>query len=75
MYISCHCVLTIRNSGGPRICIGQQYALTTTGYTIARLVQRFDKLGDLQRHGEVLKHAYDVTTAPLTASMKLHVAS
>ncbi|KAL4735420.1 cytochrome P450 [Aspergillus similis] len=28
-------------NGGPRICLGQQYALTEASYTIVRLMQRF----------------------------------
>ncbi|KAH9208984.1 cytochrome P450 [Leptodontidium sp. 2 PMI_412] len=28
-------------NGGPRICVGQQFALTEAGYTIVRLVQEF----------------------------------
>jgi cytochrome P450 len=28
-------------NGGPRICLGQQYALTEAGYVTARLVQEF----------------------------------
>ncbi|KAI4191103.1 MAG: hypothetical protein L6R41_000324 [Letrouitia leprolyta] len=31
-------------NGGPRICIGQQFALTEIGYTVVRIVQRFDRL-------------------------------
>lgn len=31
-------------NGGPRICIGQQFALTEMGYTIVRLLQRFERL-------------------------------
>ncbi|TAQ89228.1 hypothetical protein B7494_g2433 [Chlorociboria aeruginascens] len=31
-------------NGGPRICIGQQFALTEMGYTIVRLLQVFDKV-------------------------------
>ncbi|KAK6606379.1 cytochrome P450 52A5 [Botrytis cinerea] len=31
-------------NGGPRICIGQQFALTEMGYTIVRLLQNFDGL-------------------------------
>ncbi|KAF1956855.1 cytochrome P450 52A12 [Byssothecium circinans] len=30
-------------NGGPRICIGQQFALTEAGYVIVRLLQRFEK--------------------------------
>jgi cytochrome P450 len=28
-------------NGGPRVCLGQDFALLEAGYTIARLVQRF----------------------------------
>jgi cytochrome P450 len=28
-------------NGGPRICIGQQYALTEVGYVLVRMVQEF----------------------------------
>jgi cytochrome P450 len=31
-------------NGGPRICIGQQFALTEMGYTIVRLLQRFERV-------------------------------
>ncbi|RDW57024.1 hypothetical protein BP6252_13896 [Coleophoma cylindrospora] len=31
-------------NGGPRICLGQQFALTEAGYITVRLLQRFDKL-------------------------------
>ncbi|KAF2470455.1 cytochrome P450 [Lindgomyces ingoldianus] len=31
-------------NGGPRICIGQQFALTEAGYVTVRLLQRFDSL-------------------------------
>lgn len=31
-------------SGGPRICIGQQFALTEAGYTITRIMQNFEKI-------------------------------
>lgn len=31
-------------NGGPRICIGQQFALTEAGYVIVRLVQRFQTI-------------------------------
>lgn len=29
-------------NGGPRVCIGQQFALTEAGYTIVRLLQEFE---------------------------------
>lgn len=31
-------------NGGPRICIGQQFALTEAGYVTVRLLQRFEEL-------------------------------
>jgi cytochrome P450 len=31
-------------NGGPRICTGQQFALTESGYTIVRLLPRFKSL-------------------------------
>ncbi|KAG4441899.1 hypothetical protein IFR05_002640 [Cadophora sp. M221] len=31
-------------NGGPRICVGQQFALTEAGYTIVRLVQEFKRV-------------------------------
>lgn len=33
-------------NGGPRICVGQQFALTEASYTIVRLVQEFGGLED-----------------------------
>lgn len=31
-------------NGGPRMCIGQQFALTEAGYTIVRLIQEFKRI-------------------------------
>ncbi|KAB8275173.1 cytochrome P450 [Aspergillus minisclerotigenes] len=31
-------------NGGPRICLGQQYALTVASYTLVRFIQHFDVL-------------------------------
>ena len=31
-------------NGGPRICVGQQFALTEMAYTIVRLMQTFDRI-------------------------------
>jgi cytochrome P450 len=36
-------------NGGPRICIGQQFALTEMGYTIVRLLQRFEHVENFMR--------------------------
>lgn len=31
-------------NGGPRICLGQQYALTEASYTVTRLLQKYDRI-------------------------------
>ncbi|MCJ1228734.1 hypothetical protein MMC12_005395 [Toensbergia leucococca] len=31
-------------NGGPRICVGQQFALTEMGYTVVRILQRFERV-------------------------------
>ncbi|KAF2478158.1 cytochrome P450 [Lindgomyces ingoldianus] len=36
-------------NGGPRICIGQQFALTEMGYTLVRLFQRFEGVENRMR--------------------------
>jgi cytochrome P450 len=33
-------------NGGPRICIGQQFALTEIGYTVVRILQQFSRVED-----------------------------
>lgn len=44
-------------NGGPRICLGQQYALTEAGYTVARFVQQFaDWRMENQTPGEWREH-------------------
>lgn len=64
-------------NGGPRICIGQQFALTEAGYVIVRLVQRFEKLegiGTPLRGQE--KHNVSLTNCPANGvHMRLKVAS
>lgn len=31
-------------NGGPRVCLGQRYALTEAGYVLVRMAQRFARL-------------------------------
>lgn len=38
-------------NGGPRLCIGQQFALTNMGYTIVRMLQRFDRIDSYMPEG------------------------
>ena len=44
-------------NGGPRICIGQQFALTEVGYTIVRILQRFERVDRYWKDGEQLLKA------------------
>ncbi|KAJ5774892.1 hypothetical protein N7457_009788 [Penicillium paradoxum] len=37
-------------NGGPRICLGQQYALAEASYTVVRLMQHFDTLENADPH-------------------------
>jgi cytochrome P450 len=50
-------------SGGPRICLGQQYALTEAGYVIVRMVQEFQLLES--RDPGPLREAITLTCASL----------
>lgn len=64
-------------NGGPRICLGQQFALTEAGYVTVRLLQRFDGLENLdpagmEGGGEL--YQYSVTAAPLEVNLKLREA-
>ncbi|KAI9800158.1 MAG: hypothetical protein M1833_003485 [Piccolia ochrophora] len=38
-------------NGGPRICIGQQFALAEMAYTVVRVLQRFDRVESRPRLG------------------------
>jgi cytochrome P450 len=56
-------------NGGPRICIGQQFALTEAGYVIVRLAQRFESIvgeGNTWEEGSMgfVRHAVSLTGCP-----------
>lgn len=53
-------------NGGPRICLGQQFALTEAGFVVVRLLQRFDGMEGygIARKGETLKHGLTLTVRP-----------
>lgn len=61
-------------NGGPRICLGQQFALTEAGYVVVRLLQRFDRVENMDK-STVVKHKYTSTTAPVQALLRFHSAS
>ncbi|KAH8882319.1 cytochrome P450 [Thozetella sp. PMI_491] len=61
-------------NGGPRVCLGQQLALTKLAYVTARLVQKFDKIENLDP--EPVQHKVTPTISSGTGvRVRLHVAA
>lgn len=66
-------------SAGPRICLGQQYALTEAGYLLVRFVQRYDRIeldpesAAAVKHGRV-KKTIGLTLAPMEVRLRVHEA-
>lgn len=61
-------------NGGPRICLGQQFALTEAAYVIVRTLQKFSKIENLDPE-TVTRHQYTLTTSPVKVLVRLHEAS
>jgi cytochrome P450 len=51
-------------NGGPRICIGQQFALTEMGYTVVRVVQRFARCESRMGGREPVGYKSDIVLQP-----------
>jgi len=51
-------------NGGPRICIGQQFALTEMSYTIVRIFQRYSRTQSTMANGEHPGLKSDIVLAP-----------
>ncbi|KIX03199.1 uncharacterized protein Z518_06751 [Rhinocladiella mackenziei CBS 650.93] len=56
-------------NAGPRICLGQQFALTEAGYVVVRLVQRFEAVQaqegvGMPARGEPVSHALTLINFP-----------
>ena len=49
-------------NGGPRICLGQQFALVEASFVIVRLLQRFDDIQNLDAEPET--HRLTLTSCP-----------
>lgn len=63
-------------NGGPRICIGQQFALTEASYVVVRMLQKFDKIepGKYELQGESLSNL-NLTNCPAKpVTCRLHEA-
>lgn len=50
-------------NGGPRVCLGQQFALTEAGYVIVRLMQKFEGLENCDERTRA-GHVLSLTTSP-----------
>ncbi|KAK5198854.1 hypothetical protein LTR99_007794 [Exophiala xenobiotica] len=62
-------------NGGPRICLGQQFALTKAAYVTVRLLQRFDKLDGSSVPPGPIKWAVTLTGKPKDGvKLRLHAA-
>ncbi|KAL3478118.1 cytochrome P450 [Aspergillus californicus] len=57
-------------NGGPRICIGQQFAMIEMGYTVVRILQAFEGIQAVPPRGESVvedpKLRFEVTLTPAT---------
>ncbi|KAE8449932.1 hypothetical protein EG329_007071 [Mollisiaceae sp. DMI_Dod_QoI] len=61
-------------NGGPRICIGQQFALTEASYVTVRLLQRWDKMESLETD-PVIRHNLTLTNCSGSGvKVRMHAA-
>ena len=63
-------------NGGPRICIGQQFALTEASYVVVRLLQRFDAIeaGARELEGPVTSNLTLTSCPGKPVTLKMHMA-
>ena len=62
-------------NGGPRICLGQQFALTEAAYVIARLLQKFERLENADERGGEVREVLSVTSSPDGCVVKMKEAT
>ncbi|KAL2812640.1 cytochrome P450 [Aspergillus granulosus] len=62
-------------NGGPRVCLGQQFALTEAGFVLVRFLQRFDAIEDMLPEKEI-RYAANLIVTPLDpVTVRLHAAA
>ncbi|KAM3452032.1 hypothetical protein BB8028_0005g06800 [Beauveria bassiana] len=61
-------------NGGPRICLGQQFALTEAAYVVVRMLQKYGRMENLDPD-TVTRHRYTLTTAPVKVAVRLQQAN
>lgn len=62
-------------NGGPRICIGQQFALTEAGYVLVRFLQRFDKIEEVYPERKITWGLALVSAPGENVTVRLHEAT
>ncbi|KAL9591386.1 MAG: hypothetical protein Q9179_007774 [Wetmoreana sp. 5 TL-2023] len=60
--------------GGPRKCAGEQLALTETYYILTRLLQRFDRIENMDPTGHIVNHATVTNVSGTGVIVKMHQA-
>ena len=61
-------------NGGPRVCLGQQFAMTEAGYILVRILQKFDKCLCMDDE-PLVRHTYNVTTTPCRVLLRFREAA
>lgn len=56
-------------NGGPRICVGQQFALTEMQYFISRVFQRYETVENRFPAGHVQKERCEITITPASGTL------
>lgn len=59
-------------NGGPRICLGQQFALTEASYVTVRLLQNFSNIGSFDEPGEPAKNTHLTMSLLSGTNIKLY---
>lgn len=62
-------------NGGPRICLGQQFALTEASYVTVRLLQRFDAIENMDRDPVPRQHLTLTSCSADGVKVRMHAAA
>lgn len=61
-------------NGGPRVCLGQQFALVEASYVIVRLLQRFDQLESVETRSTSKEPLSVIHMTPKGFKIRCHLA-